>query len=599
MKKPFYITTPIYYVNDVPHLGHAYTTIAADALARFHAMVGDDVLMLTGTDEHGEKVQEAAGKRGQSPQALCDDVAPRFAETWTKLDMGPFTADGADRRFIRTTEQRHKDVVATLWRRIAARDREDLYLATYQGWYCVGCEAFYKESDLEKDGETWICATHKRPVAWLDKERSWFFRMSKYGDALLAHIERHPHFIQPENFRNEVVSFIKSGLRDLSVSRTSFAWGIPVPEDDPEGRAHVIYVWMDALTNYISALGGFDDGAGGEPRGFATYWRSSTHLIGKDILRFHAVYWPCFLLAAGLPLPRTILCHGWWTIGGRKISKSIPATRVDPVQLAGDLGEASSVPLTGTDALKYFLLRETPLGNDGDLIFENLLDRYNADLANDLGNLINRSLTMVTRFAAQAPPARDAALATPARTPSWRGSPTRPPATPAPAGRPSRRRRRSRRPGGWSAPATASSTPPSRGRSPRPATPRAWPRYSTICSPRCGGCADDRAGAAGHRAHAGRVAGRARRRGRRHLAGAGAVRRRPAGADADRAVAAVPAPRRQAQGSPARPLAAARAGRRPRRRPRRCRWPPTPRPRRSSRRSSSTTSRSSTCGSVA
>jgi methionyl-tRNA synthetase len=403
MTKPFYITTPIYYVNDVPHLGHAYTTIVADALARFHRMRGDDVHFLTGTDEHGQKVEEAATKRGLTPQALVDEVAPRFAEAWRALGL-------SNDDFIRTTEERHKRVVTALWHRIAEKSRDDLYLATYSGWYCVGCEAFYTESQLVKlpaHGDAWCCATHERPVAWLAKERSWFFRLSKYKAQLVEHIERHPHFIQPEAYRNEVLGFLRGEVRDLSVSRTSFAWGIPVPEADPEGQQHVMYVWLDALTNYVSALGGF---AGDDPA-YDTYWRSAVHLIGKDILRFHAVYWPCFLMAADLPLPRTILAHGWWKIGGRKISKSIPATRISAVALAADLGATSTVPETGIDAIRYFLMRETPLGNDGDLIFEGLIERYNADLANDLGNLINRTLTMMTRFAGQAAPHRDPALA--------------------------------------------------------------------------------------------------------------------------------------------------------------------------------------------
>jgi methionyl-tRNA synthetase len=239
------------------------------------------------------------------------------------------------------------------------------------------------------------------------KERSWFFRLSKYADALLRHIEQHPHFIQPENYRNEVVAFIKSGLRDLSVSRTSFDWGIEVPEPDPEGHKHIIYVWMDALTNYVTGLGGFDP----ETEDYKALWPTVTHVIGKDILRFHAVYWPCFLMAAGLPLPRRILCHGWWSIGGRKISKSIPATRVNPRALADDLGELSAVKATGIDALRYFLLRETPLGNDGDLVYENLIERYTADLGNGIGNLVNRSLTMVAKFAELTAPVRNEEIA--------------------------------------------------------------------------------------------------------------------------------------------------------------------------------------------
>ncbi len=395
----FYITTPIYYVNDIPHLGHAYTTMVCDAIARFHRMRGDDTRFLTGTDEHGQKVEEAGSKRGLSPQELVDQVAPRFDEMWKALGI-------EDYRFIRTTSERHKKVVTELWKRIRRENPDDLYLASYQGWYCVGCEAFYTESQLVKDGETWVCATHKRPVSWLDKERSWFFRLSRYAEPLLAHIQAHPEFIRPEAYRNEIVSFLKGGLRDLSVSRTSFQWGIPVPEPDPDGMSHVIYVWMDALTNYLSDLCPPEGTIGGAD--VERYWPHAVHVIGKDIVRFHAVYWPAFLLAAKLPLPKGIFTHGWWTVRGEKISKSMPATRIDPLTLSDALGSGSTHgrPI-GIDAMRYFLLREMPLGNDGDFTFESLFGRFNADLANDLGNLINRSLTMITKFAAEFPPVRD------------------------------------------------------------------------------------------------------------------------------------------------------------------------------------------------
>lgn len=395
---PFYITTPIYYVNDVPHLGHAYTTIVADALARFHRMRGQDTRFLTGTDEHGQKIEETAKKRGMTPQQLVDNVAPRFDECWKQLGM-------ADYRFIRTTEDKHKKVVASLWKRIREKHPDDLYLASYQGWYCVGCEAFYTESQLVKDGDKWLCTIHKTPVDWLDKERSWFFRLSRFAEPLLAHIEQHPEFIRPDAYRNEIVSFLKGGLKDLSVSRTSFQWGIPVPEADPEGLQHVIYVWMDALTNYLSDLCPADGSIGGAD--VETYWPQAIHVIGKDILRFHSVYWPAFLMAADLPLPKTIFAHGWWTIRGEKISKSMPATRIDPVKLADALGVGPLGRAIGIDAMRYYLLREVPLGLDGDFTFESLFGRFNAELANDLGNLVNRSLTMINKFIGQTLPVRD------------------------------------------------------------------------------------------------------------------------------------------------------------------------------------------------
>ena len=378
----FYISTPIYYVNDVPHLGHAYTTIVADTLARFHQCVHDgvreDTFFLTGTDEHGQKIEQAAAQKGMPPKALADSVVLRFQTTWTNLSI---RYDD----FIRTTEPRHKQVVAQLWRKLV--DAGDIYLDSYDGWYCVACEAFYPQSQLEPGDQ---CPTHKTQAQWVS-EPSYFFRMSKYQDALLAHIEANPQCIRPAAYRNEIVAFVRKGLRDLSVSRTSFQWGIPVPDDDK----HVVYVWIDALANYISALGGLDGAL------YKRFWPATCHLIGKDILRFHAVYWPCMLLAAGLPLPKTILTHGWWTVRGEKISKSMPATRVDPNLLANDIG---------ADALRYFLLREVPLGLDGDFSYEALIARYNADLANDLGNLVNRTMAMAGKFCGGVVPAADPSL---------------------------------------------------------------------------------------------------------------------------------------------------------------------------------------------
>jgi methionyl-tRNA synthetase len=386
MTTPFYITTPIYYVNDVPHLGHAYTTIVADTFARFHRMRGQDTRFLTGTDEHGQKVEDAATKRGLTPQQLVDQVSPRFDEMWRALGIENY-------RFIRTTDPKHKAVVASLWKRIREHNPNDLYLASYQGWYCRGCEAFYTESQLLKDGDTWKCEIHKTPVDWVDKERSWFFKLSRYAEPLLAYIDAHPEFIRPDAYKSEVVAFLKGGLKDLSVSRTSFSWGIPAPEPDPEGLPHVIYVWLDALTNYVSDLCPPDGSISGPA--FQRYWPQAVHVIGKDILRFHAVYWPAFLLAANLPLPKTIFAHGWWTIRGEKISKSMPATRIDPVKLADALAIGPGGRAIGVDALRYYLLREVPLGLDGDFTFESLFGRFNAELANDLGNLVNRSLTLL------------------------------------------------------------------------------------------------------------------------------------------------------------------------------------------------------------
>jgi methionyl-tRNA synthetase len=362
----YYITTPIYYVNDVPHLGTAFCTIAADALARYHRARGEETWFLTGTDEHGQKIQQSAAAANKSPAVFADGVVERFVAAWKHLDI-------SNNDFIRTTDDRHKQFVTELWRRIA--DAGDIYLGSYEGWYCVRCEAFYTEGQLDDNK---CCPIHGTRADWV-QEPSYFFRMSKYQEPLLAHFEANPTFVQPDHYRREIVSFIRSGLRDLSISRASFNWGISVPGDEK----HVIYVWLDALANYISALGGPGTDL------YNRFWPANCHLIGKDILRFHAVYWPCFLMSAGLPLPRSIVVTGFWNVRGQKISKSIPATRVDPNRLADDIGN---------DALRYFLLREVPLGLDGDFAYESLIARYNADLANDLGNLLHRTVTMTGKF---------------------------------------------------------------------------------------------------------------------------------------------------------------------------------------------------------
>ncbi len=358
----FYVTTPIYYVNDVPHIGHAYTTIACDAMARFAKLDGKAVHFLTGTDEHGQKVEKAAKDRGIEPQAFTDELSERFRDLVTHMGI-------SNDDFIRTTEERHKEAVQALWRKLV--ETGDIYLGGYAGWYAVRDEAFYTESELV-DGK----APTGAPVEWVE-EPSYFFRLSAWQQKLLTFYEENPDFIAPASRRNEVISFVKGGLQDLSISRTSFTWGIPVP-DDP---AHVVYVWLDALTNYMTALGYPDQKADS----YEQFWPEAVHIIGKDILRFHAVFWPAFLLAAGLRPPKRVFAHGWWTIEGEKMSKSL-GNALDPYEL---------IDTYGLDQLRYFLLREVPFGNDGDFSRTAMINRINSDLANDYGNLCQRVLSMI------------------------------------------------------------------------------------------------------------------------------------------------------------------------------------------------------------
>jgi len=365
MKPSFYVTTPIYYVNDVPHIGHAYTTVAADVLARYKRLMGFDVYFLTGSDEHGQKVEKAAITAGETPLELADRVVKRYQALWKRLGI-------SHTDFLRTTQERHKKGVSHIFSQIL--EQGDIYLGHYEDWYCTPCETFWTETQL-MEGR---CPDCNRPVEKL-KEESYFFRMSKYQDALMAHIEANPEFIQPKSKRNEIISFIKEGLRDLSVSRTTFSWGIPVPGNDK----HIIYVWFDALTNYLTALGYPDN-----TEDYRKFWPVNVHLIGKDILRFHAVYWPTFLMAAGLPLPEKVFAHGWWTVEGQKMSKSLQNV-VEPNML---------IDKYGVDVVRYFLLREVPFGLDGDFSHAALIQRLNSDLANDIGNLLSRSTAMAVKY---------------------------------------------------------------------------------------------------------------------------------------------------------------------------------------------------------
>jgi len=368
MTKSFYLTTPIYYVNGAPHIGHAYTSIASDVLARFKRLDGYEVFFLTGTDEHGQKVEKAAAEAGLDPQSFTDKVSADFKDM-TRV-MGVSNDD-----WIRTTEERHKVSCAELWRRIAASG--DIYLGHYEGWYAVRDEAFYDESELTAKPDGTKVAPSGAPVEWV-REPSYFFRLSAWQDKLLKFYEDHPDFIAPTSRRNEVMSFVKGGLHDLSISRTTFSWGIPVPD----APGHVMYVWLDALNNYVTACGFPDESS---PRWH--HWPADVHVVGKDIIRFHAVYWPAFLMAAGLPVPKRISSHGWWVVEGEKMSKSL-GNVIEPREL---------VETYGLDQIRYFLLREKPFGADGSMSHPAIVSRINVELANDLGNLAQRSLSLVAR----------------------------------------------------------------------------------------------------------------------------------------------------------------------------------------------------------
>ena len=368
MTKQFYITTPIYYVNGAPHIGHAYTSIAADVLARWKRLDGYEVFFLTGTDEHGQKVEKAAADAGLDPQSFTDKISADFKDM--ARAMGVSYDD-----YIRTTEERHKVSCTELWKRIVKAG--DIYLGHYEGWYAVRDEAFYDEGELTTRPDGTKVAPSGAPVEWV-REPSYFFRLSAFQDRLLKLYEEHPEFVAPTSRRNEVMSFVKGGLLDLSVSRTTFSWGIPVPD----APGHVMYVWLDALNNYVTGCGFPDETA---PRWH--YWPADVHFVGKDIIRFHAVYWPAFLMSAGLPLPKRVSSHGWWVVEGEKMSKSL-GNVIEPRKLAETYG---------LDQIRYFLLREKPFGGDGSMSHPAIVSRINVELANDLGNLAQRSLSLIAR----------------------------------------------------------------------------------------------------------------------------------------------------------------------------------------------------------
>jgi methionyl-tRNA synthetase len=354
--KKFYVTTPIYYPNDIPHIGHAYTTVAADVLARWHKLQGENVRFLTGTDEHGKKIQVAAEKQGKIPKEFVDELIPKFKDAWKKLDI-------KYDRFIRTTDKDHEKKVQEILQKVF--DKGDIYLGKYEGYYCTGCEAYYTEKDLE-DG---CCPIHKTKIEKL-KEPSYFFKLSKYQKKLLEFYKKNPEFISPNFRKKEIVNRVEEGLQDLSISRTSFDWGIQLPFD----KKHVCYVWFDALLNYYSGADGF--------------WPADVHLVGKDILWFHSVIWPAMLLSAGIELPKKVFAHGWWTFGKEKISKSRgKVINVDEL-----------ISIAGVDALRYFFFRETPFGEDGDFSENALIERYNNELADKLGNLVSRIAALDEKY---------------------------------------------------------------------------------------------------------------------------------------------------------------------------------------------------------
>ncbi len=374
MKDTFYVTTPIYYPNDVPHIGHAYTSVAADIIARYHRLRGERVFHLTGTDEHGLKLQRAAEAAGVDPRTWVDRMEPRWREVWSRLDI-------AYDDYIRTTEPRHEAAVAQLLQAVYENGRDDIYPGIYEGLYCVSCELYYGASDLEGGN----CPIPGRPVALL-REENYFFRLSAYRDRLLEHYEHHPEAVQPEVRRNEVLSVIRGGLQDFSISRTSFHWGIPLPWDP----RHVCYVWFDALTNYITAAG-----YGSDPERFGRMWPADVHLMAKDILRQHAVYWPAMLMAAGVEPARQVWAHGYLLVGGEKMSKT-KLTGIHPFELIDHFG---------VDSYRYYFMREIQFGQDGNFSWESMVERHNADLANGLGNLLSRVLAMLAAsFEGRVPP---------------------------------------------------------------------------------------------------------------------------------------------------------------------------------------------------
>src|SRR5215469_2000564 len=375
--QPFYVTTPIYYVNDVPHIGHAYTTVACDALARFMRLDGRRVLFLTGTDEHGQKVDKSARAAGLEPQEFCDRVSQNFREMNVLMNI-------SHDQFIRTTEPRHIKASQAIWHAIAAskspKGRDNIYLGKYAGWYAVRDEAFYGEEELTTGADGVKRAPSGAEVEWVE-EPSYFFRLSDWQDWLIDYYGKNETFIAPRARRNEVMSFVKGGLTDLSISRTSFKWGVPVPGDEK----HVMYVWLDALTNYLTAVG-YPDMSDPD---YKTFWPADLHMVGKDIIRFHCVYWPAFLAAAKLPIMKRVFGHGWWTVEGQKMSKSL-GNFITPKEL---------VDKYGVDPVRYFMLRELPFGSDGDFSNRAMVGRINGDLANDFGNLAQRVLSFINKNA--------------------------------------------------------------------------------------------------------------------------------------------------------------------------------------------------------